>query len=204
MPLARPYGFRYPFDILTAMQAWRKKLGEGPGGNYDPSYDEVIKYLTDRDRALEDHLNLDVAQGVLGLGANGSSFDFGVLEVDIPGDSVTVTVPSGRELRIDFHVHVVNNDFVNPGGNNTVRIRVYRGTTLIGFRSFAGIADSANTFAEDEADIDGTEFDEPTAGTHVYKITAEITHGPSQNMTISGGASFISVDDIGPAARFNL
>lgn len=40
--------FRYPFDVQSAMEPWRDKLG--------PDFDNVINRLSDRDRALEDAL----------------------------------------------------------------------------------------------------------------------------------------------------
>lgn len=202
MATPKPYSFRYPFDILTSMAAWREKLGKTSQGIYDPAYDEVIRYLTDRDRAIEDYLSLDVAQGILDFAGNGSAFDFGTLEADITGVSITVTVPAGRALKISWHVQGVNNDFVNPGGNNTVRIRAYEDATIVGFTKQADIADSADTTGRDEFDMSSFEIVAPTAGTHTYKLTAQITNGPSQNMTISGGGALLIVEDVGPIGRF--
>lgn len=197
--MIRPYSFRFPSDVRTVLEPWRKRLSDSSGTS---SFDSVVALLTDRDRAIENYLSLGVAQGFLGLEINGSSYDIGVLETDVTDCSITVNVPAGRKLKISWHVHLTNNDFVHPGGNNTVRIRAYEGTNLIAFRSHANIADSANAFDSDTADIDGEVFDTPDAGEHTYKITAEITHGPSENMTVAAGGAYISVEDIGPAERF--
>jgi len=50
-------GFRYPFDVRAALEAWREKLGgpsvTSPGGG---TFEEGISRLIERDRALEDTL----------------------------------------------------------------------------------------------------------------------------------------------------
>lgn len=190
----KPYAFRYPYDVSSSLDPWREQLG--------PEFDNVVTRLADRDRQLEDHLSLGVAQGYLNVAQLGSNADFTNVEGDVSGLSATVTVPGGRRLRISFHAHVFNNDFTHPGGDNTARIRVMDGAAELARRSQANIDDSADVFAGDECDLDGEIFVSPNAGEHTYNLKAQVTHGPSQKRTIVGGATdtaYIAIEDIGPA-----
>lgn len=159
----------------------------------------VVTDLERRLRILEaaSRSGLGLPQGTLVTELN-PSLDFGTAEIDVV--AVAISVGERRRIRIGFHTHIFNNDFVHPGGNNTVRIRIMEGATELARRMQASIADSADTTARDETDIDGEIFVRPTAGPHTYKIRAQITNGPSQNMTIVGGAvdpAWISVEDVG-------
>ena len=163
--------------------------------------DTLLDPIADHERRLAAlERSTDVGRPVGRLAPLAADFDFTKTEVDIPGVAMTITVGLRRRLRIAFHTHIFNNDFVHPGGNNTVQIKILEGGTELARRSRANIADSANVFAGDEADIDGEVYIEPTAGTHTYRLRAVITHGPSENMTIVGGAvdpAYMSVEDVG-------
>lgn len=196
-PIAQPQAW---YDVPENIQ--RTVIKDGALYIYDAN--SVLRILIGKSGSnygitIFDPTGLEIAQGLQDIDTLASDFSFGVVEVDI-GLTVTVNVASNRRLRLAFHTHIFNNDFVHPGGNNTVQIRVMEGATELARRSQANIADSADSTAKDECDIDGEVFVTPTQGAHTYKLTAQITHGPSENMTIVGGATdtaYLSVEDMG-------
>jgi hypothetical protein len=191
---SRPYGFRFPFDIRTAMEPWRGKIGD--------EFDHVIASLTDRDRAIEDYLSLGVAQGYLGVGPvpnTGQSLT--AAYADITGASVAFTVPSGRELLVTAYCDIINLDAVARSSfiqildeNNVVLLGTSRSNVA------SGSGGASQPFRE-------TVFTQPSRGTHTYRLQALI-NGGSGTLTsnvpanASGGTSFLSVEDVGPATRF--
>jgi hypothetical protein len=189
----KPYAFRYPYDIQSTMEPWRSKLGD--------HYDEVIAHLSDRDRVLEDQLNLSVAQGYLGVGTvpnTGQSLT--AAYADITGASVTFTVPTGREIVLTVYCDIINLDAV--ARSSFVKVLDELGTVLVGTsrsNAASGSGGASQQFRE-------TVFLAPAAGTHTYKLQALI-NGGSGTLTsnvpasASGGSSFLSVEDVGPAVR---
>jgi hypothetical protein len=191
---SRPYAFRFPIDVRTTMDPWRSKLGD--------EFDHVLATLTDRDRALEDYLSLGVAQGYLGVGVvpnTGQSLT--AAYADITGASVTFTVPSGRELLITAYCDIINLDAV--ARSSFIKVLDESNVVLVGTsrsNSASGSGGASQPFRE-------TVFTAPTAGTHTYRLQALINGGSGTLASVvpasaSGGTSFLSVEDVGPATRF--
>lgn len=185
--MARPYAFRYPFDVVATLAPWRDKLGE----NFEP----VVALLTDRDRALEDHLSLGVAQGYLGIGVPSSPpVALTSTPTDIAGMSVTFTVPAGRRLKVTLYVHITNIDAAPRA--SFVQVLDENGTTLFtdsaSHDNFGGSLGSGRT-------IHAVSFQSPAAGTHTYRLQANINGGAGSLVASSGNESFISIEDVGTA-----
>jgi|GEM_PF-7104643 len=167
--------------------------------------DDLLSQVSDLERRIRilevtSRTGLGLPQGPL-VASLATDFDFGTTQTDVAGLAVTITVGERRRLRIAFHAHVVNIDFLHAGGNNTAQITIAEGATELARRTRPQIADSSDSFGSNQVDIDGEVFVTPTAGTHTYKLTARITHGMSQNMAItgldSGDPAYISVEDVG-------
>lgn len=191
--MARPYSFRYPYDVQSAMAPWRDRLGD--------EFDRVLVLLTDRDRAIEDYLSLGVSQGYLGVGfvPNGGQGLTGAY-ADVTGASVTFTVPAGRELKVTIYCNIINLDAAQR--SSFVRVLDQNNTVIVGTsrdHGASGTKDASQPYRE-------TVFVQPAAGTHTYRLQALINGGSgtlTSNVpaTNSGGSSFLSVEDVGPASR---
>lgn len=164
--------------------------------------DDILADIADLERRLRvlESTSRRVAGGLIGIITIPADVDFTNVVGDVAGLSVPITIGPNRRLRISFHCHVYNHDFAHAGGNNTARIQVMEGAVELARRSSPGIADATDTNGNAARDIDGTIFITPTAGAHTYNLRAQVINGPSQLMTIVGGATdtaFISVEDMG-------
>lgn len=183
MPTNRLYSYKYPFDIRATLEPWRAKLGE--------SFDNVVATLSDRDRALEDWVNLGMSQGRLGYETS-TAFQTPITsEVDLTDLTVTVTVPANRVLKVTgqavFHL---SGDAASFGWISE------DGTHVSAFADFQNFYGGAGA----EALQQGAAILTPSAGTHTYKLSAERTSGAA-TLTVGGVATapaFILVEDIGP------
>lgn len=195
MPTNRLYSFRFPFDIQSTLEGWRDKLSSPVTG----SYDSVVSRLSDRDRALEDHLNLGVSQGYLGIGTvpNGGQA-LTAAYADVTGASVSFSVPAGRRIKTTVYATVSN---IGLATVSFIRVLDENGTVLIGdsatLDAFGGTV-AAYRFIT-------IVLTTPTTGAHTYRLQAKVNNAnatlvsndPADN---SGGTSYLSVEDIGPAA----
>lgn len=190
MPTNRLYSFRFPFDIRSTLEAWRDKLSGPVSGG---SFDGVLSQLSDRDRAVEDHLNLGLSQGRLGYMISTSNQAIpDNTEADLTGLTVTVTVPANRVLRITGQVVFA------ISAPMTLTGWIYEdGVKVAAFGEFADAG--AGPGPSMETIQCGSAIRTPGSGAHTYKLTGQ-SQG-SGDGTIGATASapgFILVEDIGP------
>lgn len=201
--MAKPWSFRYPYEILTTMLPWKKTLDAssligGASGNYD----QVIKFLTDRDRALEDHLNLGVAQGYVALTylPTGTITLSGAGFADIAGLAVTFTVPANRKILVTAGVRTIATSAGAPGSqvrlldenNNVLGLDYYNYGPI-------GGAASVHTYLFNT-------FYSPLPGTHTIRAQGQYFAGLTvavETLLTTFGTSntFISIQDVGPSDR---
>lgn len=187
--VARPYSFRYPYDIQTVLDRWRQKLASALTG------DETINRLSDRDRAIEDYLSLGVAQGILDIGTQtGGAFAVPTSSTDIPGMTTTVTVPPNRMLRISSVVFVENS---SAAAGTFVFTNVLEDGVIIRTEYFAHGA-AGGTAGQYLHQLPF--YYTPTAGEHTYKTQISALALGLNASTLFGNT--ITVEDVGPAARF--
>lgn len=105
-------------------------------------------------------------------------------EVDITGLAVTITVPTGRRIRITGRVTTTNT------GTNQNIISIKEGAT---FLSQSAIVAGAAATAESQ---DFYAVIIPTAGTHTYKITASAAAGTAATTQNANNPASILVEDI--------
>ncbi len=185
----RLYSFRFPFDIQTTLESWREKLGSPLTG----SFESVIARLSDRDRALEDYVNLGMSQGRLAYTVVTSSQVVAAgAAVDLTGYTVTVTVPANRVLRITGQaIFAINAPMTLTGFVNE------DGTDVGVFGDFAN-ASGADATAKEVIQA-GSVIRTPAAGTHTYKLRGQATGGGAAAIGATAAApGFIMVEDIGP------
>lgn len=113
-------------------------------------------------------------------------------EVDLTSLSVTVTVPGERMLEITAKVPVSS-----ATANDRVGLRILEGATPYG--AVATTATSVNLpYTLTAVAI----IDNPSAGSHTYKLAAGLgggSTGPMRTDHAGGGISLLVVKDIGPA-----
>jgi hypothetical protein len=111
-------------------------------------------------------------------------------EVALTGLTKTVTVGSGRSVRITASVNVAPSDTTTGA-----KLRIKEGTTTLrqlGMpRQDAAVVDT----------IEGSIVVDPSAGDHTYHLTLEADRSGGGSLTAYGnpGPSFILVEDIGAA-----
>lgn len=180
----RLYSFRFPADIRSTLEPWRYQLGN--------QFDEVVAHLADRDRALEDHVNLSVGQGYLGIGT-ADAIQTGLTTADtaVTGLTVTVEVPANRRLKITVHTMIDN----QAAGVGIGVVKVHEdGVTIAHRESYL----EATGGLQEGADIDFASFAEPSAGAHTYSVVAGISSNNGRIIASATRLSYISVEDVGP------
>lgn len=191
MPTNRLYSFRYPLDIRTTLESWRQKIGD--------HFDIAVAHLADRDRALEDHLNLGVAQGILGLAVNTTTpTPITAAEFDITGMSVTVEVPANRVLRITGSVDFVNTSGVDPVA---VVLRVWEGANPLARSNVPGGVGLSSGNDRGRATLIHY-VTSPSAGAHTYRLRAFVNSGGADASATSDNQQILSIEDVGPANTF--
>ena len=188
--MAKPYSFRYPTDILSTMEPWRNKLGE--------DFERVVSALADRDRAIEDHLSLDVAQGFLGF-ASGTQEDLvGTSFIDLNME-VTFTVPANRQLKMTYNVPIRNLDTTT----DISEIRALdQDDNLLCFSSFEHAPFLDLDDINSSVRYSMTYFQQPDAGTHTWRLQARMAVDGNGEVTDAWGDSiYLAIEDIGPVGR---
>lgn len=153
--------------------------------------EDIAADLDFQDNALEDYLSniLPTASplGVLGFVSTlADQFGIGTTMTDLSGIAVTVTAAAGRRLRVTGHVTAIQN--ANAG---TPQLYVREGSTSLqhdhqrvdtpgGVTSLTCIAVIA-----------------PTAGKHVYKLSAKTDFPTMDLIANSESPAYIVVEDIG-------
>lgn len=142
--------------------------------------------------AVEDYLWVDTDESAgVGLSsiigyAEKTTSQAGIgAETDITGLSVNVTVPAGRRIRITGSV-----SFLPTVANQNNRLRIKEGGTV--FQTI----DSIQASTGQEERVEGSVVISPTAGSHTYKLSGQVTSGTT---TVVAGATipaFILVEDI--------
>lgn len=185
----RPYSFRFLFDAQTAYESLRDKLSDRISGSR--SYDALVQRLSDRDRALEDHLNLGVSQGYLGIGEQtGGGYNITTSFTDIPGVTTTFTVPANRRLKVTSAIFVEN---VTAAAGTFVFTNVKQDGVVI--RSEYLAHGAAGSTAGPQMHL-MTFFYSPAAGTHTLNTEIKSLATTLSAATLFG--NYISVEDIGP------
>lgn len=111
--------------------------------------------------------------------------------LDLTGLSVTVTVATGRRLKITGHAR----SWLLDTADNRIAFRIQEGATVLNENI---LRLSVANEAEEGGDV--TAVIAPSAGSHTYKLTAGVID--SGTATMNAGATypaFILVEDIGPA-----
>jgi hypothetical protein len=188
----RLYSFRFPWDIRNSLDSWRSRLSSAVSGSGD--FDTALAKLSDRDRALEDHLNFGIAQGYLDS-AVVTTAQTGIpnSETALTGLTVTVTVPANRRLKITAHV-ALKADSAGPTGGILV---VKEDATPIAERASINTLTAGSSFDL----LDLVHFRAPAAGTHTYALF--LTSYVGGNVKTEATAShqlFVAVEDIGPVS----
>lgn len=200
--MAKPYSFRFPYDIRSTLEPWRQQLSDtnvldGGSGGFDP----VIAQLADRDRAIEDYLSLGVAQGYLGLAyAAVGNIALTGSYADLAGLSVSFTVPAGRKILVAAHVRVIATS--GPPVTTQVRILNQANAALISdyyYHGGVGVAAGVHMY-------NMPVFWTPAAGTHTVRVQGSFVAGTASVETLgtdigTSTTTFISVEDVGPATR---
>lgn len=198
---SRLYNFRYPYDVQTAMEPWRKHLAGVIEGGAD--FDTVVALLADRDRSLEDYLSF-MSQGRLAYAISTSLtlFTTNNASTDLAGLSVTVSVPANRVLRVTGQAAFINTNngaaslnydlsgWINSDGSDTG----YFGDLS------AQIQPNPTTVSVTLLQS-GSIIVTPTAGSHTYKLVGKTSATGAGTSAIGGAAltpAFILVEDIGP------
>lgn len=189
----RPFSFRYPFEVAPTLEPWRDTLGD--------QFDAVVARLADRDRALEDYVNLGVSQGYLGLGVvpNGGQA-LTASYADISGATVTFTVPANRRVKTTVYCNVINLDGV--GTDSFLKIIDENGTVVIG----DSYKHAGSGSVGDNTMYSTTVFTTPAVGTHTYKLQGKCNNAlctltSNVPANASGGSAFLSVEDVGPVSQ---
>jgi hypothetical protein len=110
--------------------------------------------------------------------------------VDVPGLAVTVQLPAARRIKVSFDGML----YSNVAGDRA-QVGIREGTTLLAYNQQP--MNAAGTGYGLHLEVVLT----PTAGTHTYKISIGRAGGTGNiNTSVSvPGATFILVEDIGPA-----
>lgn len=194
MAAGKPYSFRFPFDALTAYEALRDKLSSLTTGS--ASYDQLVAKLSDRDRALEDFLNLGVGQGYIVAPAILTANQTGlvVADTDVTGLSLTVTIPANRRLKISAYVEIDNEAAATGLGF----IKIKEDGTQITVRQPPL---DVNGGLREFCDVDFSVYTTPAAGTHTYKVTAGISTNNGRLVHSAQNPAFLTVEDVGPVSQ---
>lgn len=133
---------------------------------------------------------VDFSLGTLGYAQKVADQTGITTEVDVTGLTTTVTVGSGRRVRVTADLLVDC-----TAADNTLRILIKEdGVNKHLLQTVGPLANQANT-------LHGWIVLTPSAGPHTYKLSALRAAGAG-SMTVSGNAAFpasILVEDIGPA-----
>lgn len=156
-------------------------------------FDETVTLMADRDRAAEDALNKQVAQGQLSyINSGANDVIAGPGPTTLADFVITVTVPENRLLRVSaksqVQVSADSNWYIDLLEDAVATQRVFEA-------DFNGVGNR-------RAMWDGFALVTPAAGTHTYSFTA-VRFGGAGSLTIEGSADFkqMLVEDIGPANR---
>lgn len=184
----KPYSFRYPTDLQSVLEPWRRSLG--------PDYDSVVALLRDRDRSIEDHLSLGVAQGYLGIGFQPQgSFILTAAYQSITGATVTYTIPAGRQIKITAHFRAVH----TGAGTTTSFLKIIDATAATLTSDYYNHGASGAPASVTTYNI--IYFFAPPAGTHTVTAQSLILDAAGNLECLAGPSNFVSVEDVGPATR---
>ena len=185
--MARLYSFRMPSDIRSVLSPWRKFLSDKVTGSGD--FDTALAQMSDRDRALEDHLNF-ISQGRLAYAISTSftTINTGV-ETDLPDLIVTVTVPANRVLRVTGQA-ICSVQAATEGQGWISEDGAHVGL----WADLSQSGGAANIAAMQSGSVILT----PTGGSHTYKLSGLNAGGTFVTGGVAAAPAFILVEDIGP------
>lgn len=178
----RPYSFRFDPPIRDTLLPWRDKLGA--------DFDSVVSRLTDRDRQIEDHLNLNVGQGYLSLATLSTTFNLTTSYQVVTEYTQTVRLPAKRKIKITLHVPVFNTGAVN----GVVDILIKDNGTQIGSLLSRILGPSGG--GDNSGFMDLPLFPTLDAGVHVITLEARMFSGTTGSL--SSVDDILSIEDIGP------
>jgi hypothetical protein len=198
--VAKLYSFRYPFDIQTTLESWREKLSSPLTNNFDT----VLARLSDRDRAIEDHLNLGLSQGRLAYSTSTAATVYSSdTSSDLANLSVTVTIPANRVLRVTGQAVVLAGNNGAGGLARTMDGFIYEDGVSRGYFAHLQLTNSAASHSVEEIQSNSI-IVTPTPGAHTYKLVGSTmaSAGFGTGSTAIGGVAaspaFILVEDLGP------
>lgn len=192
--MSKRYSFRYPFDAATTMEPWRKELG-GVG-----VFDQVVRTLQERDRAIEDHLSLGVGQGILAR-ASVTTVQTGIVGLtDLTDLSATFTVPANRLIKVSALVSFTQTNAA--AGQRATVYMILRDQD----DQFIGTANShvmTEVLGQQDAMVPMLNWRTPVAGTYTYRLQAQRSFpagAPNINTLVdSTRPATLLVEDVGPA-----
>lgn len=183
----RAYSFVYKPDVVSTMNPWRAKLGE--------SYEEVLALLADRDRQIENHVNLTVGQGYLAIAdQTGGAFAIPTADyADIPGMTATIDVPTNRQIKVTSSVFIEN---VSAGADTFVFTRVNLDGVTVRSEYLCHGAPGKTGGPQGHSLVF---FTAVTPGPHTLTTqTISLAAGMATNTVVE---NFLSVEDTGPPTR---
>lgn len=188
--MAKLYSFRYPYNLTAVFEPWRKFLRDG--------YDKVVADLTERDRLLEDHLNLGVGQGYLANGVQpAGGYSMTAVDTTVTGMTATFTVPDNNRY-IKLTAHAFTENVSAPSGTfSFTRILEDGATVLTSQYRTHGAAGAVGGQQEYNLIF----FYTPTKGTHTVEFQVREGADNIQVAAIGTGVNFLSVEDVGPTIR---
>lgn len=154
-------------------------------------YEGQLIYETDTNR-LALHGGTDWAYidagGTLGYGQVVASQASITTEVDLTGLAATVTVGTGRRIRVSAHI------MTGSTGADKVRLRIKEGATVLQTADVRVLANDSNTLSSSVVLT-------PSAGAHTYKLSLgrEIGTGTLTMYANPTFPAYILVEDIGAA-----
>lgn len=111
-------------------------------------------------------------------------------QTDLTGLSVTVNVAANRRLRISMNAR-----FACDTVPARLICRIMEETTQLQ----QAILNIQQTGANGQGTLSAWTIEEPSSGSHTYKLTAETNSGTATLEAGPSGAAFLLVEDLGPA-----
>lgn len=198
----KPYSFRYLYEIQRVLSPWRsyfqdQKVATGAGSQ---DYEQVVQFLDDRDRQIEDYLTLGIGQGILAAVVN-TTQDTPLTSstVDINGMSLTVIVPANRVLRAFASLPLDNNGGTDP---EAARIQIWEGVTQIAATTLGNLRPVAQA---DRNRAIFVHYIQPTPGEHTYRLRGNTLGLGLIDVDVSATEQGIfSIEDVGPVGTVTV
>ncbi len=195
----RLYSFQFPWDIRTTLESWRSKLSSTTGAG---DFESVMARMSDRDRAIEDHLNLGTAQGILARASVTTKQNNINGAVDLAGLTGTFTVPANRLIKVSALVSFEQTTAA-AGTKCTAFLFLYdQANTLIGTANSSELNETLNGGFRMVSLLN---WFTPAAGTYTYRLQAQRNFdvgAPVMNTLASATRpATLLIEDAGPVLQ---